>query len=289
VANKPTVGVLGANSLVGSGLLPLLVENGWEVMAFSRYAPNHQDQPNISWLAPGGQLLGGKSIPSWICLAPIWILPNYFDWLIECGAKNVVALSSTSRFTKVDSSDLVEQALAQKFTDSEELLADWAKSHGVAWTVLRPTLIYGFGLDKNVSQIARLIRRFGFFPLLGEARGLRQPIHLQDLAATCVAALERPATKNRAFNLSGAEILPYREMVNRVFAALGKQPRFVRSPLWVFRLLVAMMRVLPRFRNWSPAMVERMNRDMVFDHSEATQELGFAPRGFILKVEDLPN
>ena len=65
-------------------------------------------------------------------------------------------------------------------------------------------------------------------------------------------------------------------------------PRFVRAPLWMFRLLVATMRMLPRFRNWSPAMVERMNRDMVFDHAEAVRDLGFAPRAFVLKREDLP-
>jgi nucleoside-diphosphate-sugar epimerase len=168
-------------------------------------------------------------------------------------------------------------------------LAIWAQSHEVTWTVLRPTLIYGLGRDKNVSQIAHLIRRFGFFPLLGEARGLRQPIHLQDLATACIAALQRPAAQNRAFNISGAEILSYREMVSRIFVAMGKQPRFVRAPMWLFRMTVIVMRTLPPFRKWSLAMVERMNRDMVFDHSEAEKELAFTPRGFSLKHEDLPH
>ena len=104
----------------------------------------------------------------------------------------------------------------------------------------------------------------------------------------CVAALERPAAKNRAFNLSGAEVLPYREMVSRIFTALNKRPVFFRAPLWLFQLLVAAMHIHPRFRNWSPAMVERMNRDMVFDHSEAARDLGFSPRPFFLRPEDLP-
>jgi nucleoside-diphosphate-sugar epimerase len=288
IANRSWVGVLGASSLVGSGLLPLLAENSYHVAAFSRSAPTTDVQINISWLSPGEHPHGNTNIPYWVCLAPIWVLPDYFDWLVECGAKQVVALSSTSRFTKVDSSDADEQALAQSFVESEERLAAWAQTHRITWTVLRPTLIYGLGRDKNISQIARLIRRFGFFPLLGEARGLRQPIHLQDLAAACIAALERPAAQNRAFNVSGAEILTYREMVSRVFAGMGKRPRFVGAPLWMFRMMVAVMRVLPPFRNWSPAMAERMNRDMVFDNAEAAQVLGFAPRGFVFRSEDLP-
>lgn len=283
------VGVLGATSFIGVALLPLLVGKGWQVSAFSRHAPKHVRQSNVSWVVLEEYPISSDSIPLWICLAPIWVLPFYFDQFVECRARHIVAVSSTSRFTKTDSTDPAEQALAQKFANSEDQLAAWAQSHGAAWTVLRPTLIYGLGQDKNVSQIARLIRIFNFFPLFGEARGLRQPIHLQDLAAACVAALERPQAHNRAFNLSGAEVLSYREMVSRVFDALGKRPRFVRAPLWMFRLVVTLMQVLPRYRNWSAAMAERMNRDMVFDHSEAARELGFSPRAFVLKREDLPS
>jgi len=44
---------------------------------------------------------------------------------------------------------------------------------------------------------------------------------------------------------------------------------------------------VPRYRNWSSAMAERMNRDLVFDHSEATRDFGFAPRAFVLSAEDV--
>ena len=286
-ADRPWTGVLGASSLVGCGLLPLLVERGWQVAAFSRRPHKGLEVGPVAWLEPGKLLTGSPSIPAWICLAPIWVLPDYFDWLVECGAKHVVALSSTSRFTKVDSSDPVEQALACKFAACEDQLSAWAQAHGVAWTVLRPTLIYGFGQDSNVSEIARLIRRFGFFPLLGKAHGLRQPVHAQDLATACVAALGNPAAENRGFNLSGGEILPYREMVERVFIAMGKRPRFVSMPLWAFRSALVVLRIFPRFRKWSGAMAERMNRDLVFDHAEATQALGFSPRAFELTRDDL--
>ena len=91
------------------------------------------------------------------------------------GACRVVALSSTSRFTKDDSSDPEEQAIALRLADAEARVQAWAASHGVEWVILRPTLIYGLGRDKNIAEIARFIRRFGFFPLFGKAKGLRQP------------------------------------------------------------------------------------------------------------------
>jgi hypothetical protein len=35
-------------------------------------------------------------------------------------------------------------------------------------------------------------------------------------------------------------------------------------------------------------MAERMNMDMVFDHTEAAQDLGFEAKSFVLEARDLP-
>ena len=77
-------------------------------------------------------------------------------------------------------------------------------------------------------------------------------------------------------------------MVARVFAALGRPVRLVTVPLLAFRLVVAVLRILPRYRHWSAAMAERMNRDLVFDHAEAARDFGFKPRGFALTAKDVP-
>src|SRR3546814_13302047 len=121
-------------------------------------------------------------------------------------------------------------------------------------------MIYGQGREKNSSVMARFIRRFAFFPLFGSAQGLRQPIHAEDVAAACVVALQAPGAANRAYNLSGGETLAYREMVARAFAALGRPARLVTVPLWDFRLGVAVLRRLPRFRYWLAASAERRHR-----------------------------
>lgn len=278
------VGVLGASSLVGGCLLPVLREAGQRVVAFSRRAADDGFDGEWRRLPFTGRT---EVIWDWICVAPIWVLPEYFTLLESCGARRVVVLSSTSRFTKVGSGDTAEIAIAAKLIDSEARVQAWAESHGVEWVILRPTLIYGLGRDKNISEIAGFIRRFGFFPVLGRAQGLRQPVHAFDVAAACVASLRAPGAANRAYNISGGETLAYREMVGRVFAAFGCRTRLLTVPLWGFRLAVAVLRRLPRYRKWSAAMAERMNRDLVFDHTEAARDLGFKPRGFTVVEEDL--
>ena len=274
------------------------MQANWQVTAYSRRADG-QAGDGVMWrrlplpeLRPSPTqrfLMSGKSIPDWICVAPIWVLPDYFDLLEAHGARRVVVLSSTSRFTKDDSSDPEEQAVALRLAEAEAHVQAWAENRGVEWVILRPTLIYGLGRDKNIAEIARFIRRFGFFPVLGKAEGLRQPIHAGDVAGACVAALQAPAAANHAYNISGGEALAYRDMVARVFAALGRPPRLLPVPLPAFRVAVALLRCLPRYRHWSAAMAKRMNRDLVFDHAEAAQDLDFRPRAFVLATGDLPN
>jgi len=288
-----SVGLLGATSLVGDCLLPLLAKEGWRITGFTRKR-GRAVADNLIWRqvdpADNASLHGAgeEQIPYWFSLAPIRVLPSYFDRLEACGARRVVALSSTSCFTKADSSDPGEIAYARELVAGENSLREWADKKGIESVILRPTLIYGLGRDKNISEIARFIRRFKFFPLLGPAVGLRQPVFTGDVASACLEALTAVQITNRAYNISGGETISYRDMITRIFLALGVQPLLLKVPLPLFRLALACLRLLPGYKEWTVAMAERMNRDLVFDHAEATRDLHFSPREFRLDPGDLP-
>ena len=167
------------------------------------------------------------------------------------------------------------------------MIKTWAKENNIEWVILRPTLIYGLGRDKNIAEITRFIKKFGFFPLFGKALGLRQPVHAEDVANACISALESPSALNRSYNISGGETITYRKMVSRIFDALGKRPYFIPIPLPLFRLAVTCLRLLPRYGHWSTSMAERMNQDLVFDHTAATEEFCYTARKFFPARKDL--
>lgn len=284
-APSTSLGILGAKSMVGTHVISRISKITKKTIAFSRNAPPPANS-EIEWRQLPAESQSSDTdvdpIPDWICVAPIWVLPKYFPMLENHRVRRIVALSSTSRFTKDTSTDTHEQAIARQLADAEDSLQVWAEGRDVEWVVLRPTLIYDQGRDKNISEIAGFIRRFGFFPLFGAAQGKRQPIHAEDVAAACLSALHSPKATNRAYNISGGETLTYRNMVSRIFAMLGVPSRLLTVPLWAFSMAVALMRQVPRYSTWSSAMAERMNRDMVFDHSEATRDFEFTPRKFVL-------
>lgn len=215
-----------------------------------------------------------------IHLAPLKLLPAMLPAFFAQGGSRVIAFGTTSVHSKAASAAPAERAYAAGLLEAEREVARLCEAAGVPWTLFRPTLIYGAGRDRNVALIARVIRRFGVFPLLGEARGLRAPVHVEDLAAACVAVREAGATFNKAYDLTGGETLTYRAMVARIFEAMGRRPRFVRVPLALFRLAMWVVSRVPRYRDFNAEMARRMNDDLVFDPTPAARDFGFAPRGF---------
>lgn len=288
---RTTVGVLGATSPVGTQVLAQLTKSDIRVVAFSRnqvaetgdgvrwFKLSQVDADNLK------NLVGEVSV--WIAASPIWVLPQHFALLERLGAQRVVCVSSTSQFTKTTSSSPHEEEVVRKLTTGEQALKDWAGKRNISWTILRPTLIYGRSTDRNLSEIVRIIKKLRFFPLFGAAQGLRQPIYVDDVATACTLAAFSATAANQTYNISGAERLTYKEMVSRVFVALGQKPRFITINLALFNFALLLLRKIPRYRDWNADMVLRMNRDMVFDHDAAARDFGFQPQSFSLLERDV--
>jgi nucleoside-diphosphate-sugar epimerase len=277
--------VTGATNQIGFFLLPRLQAAGFSVTAVSR--KGLKGDSSVRWLSV--DLLTTPLMieePVWLFhLAPLPLLPILLARLsVSDGFKSrylqkVIAFSSTSCFTKANSPDPKERAVAVELSVAEREVIAWCEAHQVAWVLLRPTLIYGCGRDENVSFIAGFIRRFGFFPILGAGSGLRQPVHADDLALACLQVAFSNLAVNRAYNLSGGETLSYREMVAAIFAQLGKPVRIFSLPPRLYQAL-ALNWWLPLISSVSPAMIMRMNQDLCFEHEAATRDFGYLPRNF---------
>ncbi|MDH3329818.1 MAG: NAD(P)-dependent oxidoreductase [Desulfobulbaceae bacterium] len=266
--------MIGSASFVGERLRLLLEKEGYDITAFSRQG----GKDTVALHALSTVSVG--MIENWLYLAPIWTLPEHFELLEDHGGKRLVALSSTSRFTKIGSNSTSERALACRLQEGEEKVLEWARLHGWTVVILQPTLIYGLGKDKNVTEIAQFIQRFGFFPLFGRGEGLRQPVHVDDVSMACVSALNIPEGRICTYVLSGEDVVSYRTMVERIFTALGRKPRFIRCPLIVFTLAVRLANLFPPYKGLTTEMAVRMNKDQHFDHTAAGTDLGFQPRSF---------
>ncbi len=273
----------GATGQIGDFLLPLLEEAGHRVNAISR--KSRAPTQTLTWIQadleePGSLARAAGHCDVLIHMAPIWTLPPQLPGLSETGIERILAFGSTSRFGKRASTNPHERAVVDKLIRAEEDLIGQCERQGVSWTLFRPTLIYGAGRDQNVNSIRRFVERWGFFPITGKGSGLRQPVHAADLAGACLPALAVDASRNKAYNLSGGETLSYRAMVERIFQAAGRRSRIPSLPLPPLRLALRAAARLPGYGYIQPEMADRMNRDLVYEHREASADFGYAPRPF---------
>jgi nucleoside-diphosphate-sugar epimerase len=267
-----TVLVFGGSSQIGHYLLPLLAARDESVVAFSR-TPRPAMQ-GVTWL-PGnlpGKVPAVDGISAIFCFGP---LKSFADWLdnVELRhAPRVIATSSMSAETKRDSEVAAEREISQTLRRGEDALAAACQRHGSDWTVLRPTLIYGAGLDKSLTPIARRAMRLRVFPLPA-GRGMRQPVHAQDLALAALAALDTAASANRILSIGGGERLAVGEMFARVRRSLPVDTLPVPIPAWSLRLA---RRGVGRLRG----PLSRLEADLIADNTEVTRLLGVNPRPF---------
>ncbi|HEY8683686.1 MAG TPA: hypothetical protein VIM06_10995, partial [Rhodanobacter sp.] len=136
----------------------------------------------------------------------------------------------------------------------------------------RPTLVYGAGLDKSLTPIARRAMRLRLFPLLA-GRGMRQPVHADDIAQAVLAALDCPLASGRILPIGGGERLPASEMFARVRRSLPRATVPVPLPAW---LLLLGRHALPQLRG----PLNRLDADLIADNGELQRVLGIRPRPF---------
>ena len=275
--------IIGARTLVGRRLRAALLAAGWpEAAVWHASRRQTGGQGLVLDMARPDAFAPERAFTHVIVCAPVWLIGDaLIRRLAGQGMRRLIAFSSTSRLTKGESDEAAERDVVAALIAGEATVARACDDVGVAWTILRPTLIYDEGRDENVSRIARVIRKLGVFPLYGAATGLRQPVHARDLAAAAAGALRAEASHGKTYNLPGGETLAYRDMVKRICAALRRPALLLPAPEGLWRSGFAVLSALrgrPLSNNLQ--MARRMNVDLCFDGGEAARDFGYKPGPF---------
>lgn len=282
--------VIGASSQVGWFLVPRLVAVGAQVLALSRSGQpdGFPDFKGVQWIGPEQAHQRQDSISHLVSAGPLPLALEYARKLTAL--RGLCATSSSSVLTKSASPNAAERSVITAISRAEQELQQLALQRELPLLILRPTLLYGAGMDRNISVLAALIRRFGILPIASRAGGMRQPLHVDDLAEALLRGLlEMPgklANQSLTGVLGGGETLDYRAMVRRVFQALDRPPRFlsINPKLLATALDVAARLGLARGANGE--MVRRQSINLVFDDREVRNALDLSPRRFSPRAED---
>lgn len=158
------------------------------------------------------------------------------------------------------------------------------ESH-LAWTILRPTMIYGTPEDRNIIRLITLVDRCPMIPVVA-SEALQQPVHVEDVAAAIVASIGTSGTVGQVYTTSGGSPLSLRQMVEETAAALGKRRVIVRVPLGPVRLAAGLYNRLSRSPRLTVEQLDRIGEDKAFPFDAAHAAFGYSPRTFAQGVRE---
>ncbi|HEU5046676.1 MAG TPA: glycosyltransferase [Rickettsiales bacterium] len=269
-----TLMVTGSHSQLGLCIIGKALAQGAQVIAVDKEAPLLFNHTHLQWLQSdlskddGRAQCAALKADVLFHAAPLELLADLLQELKESSVHRVIAFVDGLTKEERDS-----EALAALFRTARERMCDL--------TLLNPQVMYGVGLDRNITAIADIIRRYGNIPISGKGSGLRNPTYVLDVADAALKAAENPATYGRHYDIGGKESLGYRDMIMRIADYIGKPVRLVKVPY--MPAIIGALGAIYQLPQLNAVMARRMNRDISFDNQAAIEDFGYYPSGFLEK------
>ncbi len=271
--------VTGATGFTGSHTVPLLLAKGWEVHCLYRENSNRSllPQPEIHWHS--GQLEKKEQLAEYMqgCDALVNIASlgfGHVDNIVQAaqvaGIKRAIFISTTAIFTKLNSKSKNTRLAAEAAIQNSDL----------AFTILRPTMIYGTPKDRNMIRLVRWVSRYPIIPVFGNGNFLQQPVFVGDVAQAIVKCLETPATIGKSYNIAGKSAITYNEVVDTIAGLMNRKIHKLHFP---DQFIIRVLQMLEKIKIPFPIkaeQVERLNENKDFSYEEALMDFGYSPRSF---------
>jgi NADH dehydrogenase len=234
-----TVTITGAFSYTGKYVARMLLERGCRVRTLTGhprrenpfgssvevfpYNFRHPDQLRES-------LRGTSTL-----INTYWVRFAYGDSSFENAVCNTRILIDAAKSVGVDR--IVHVSIANPSIDSplgyyrgKAELEQAVMDSGLAYTILRPTVIFG-AEDILINNIAWFVRRLPVFGIPGDGKYRIRPVYVEDIARLMADAVE--SQENSVVDAVGPETYTFEELVHLIAQSMGRSVRLVHLPAFV--------------------------------------------------------
>ena len=202
---------------------------------------------------------------------------NLAKQAVAAGVKRFVYISSIKvngesttglkAFTEADAAKPEDPYGISKY-EAEQGLRLLAEETGLDVVIIRPPLVYGPGVKANFLSFVKLSATGVPLPF-GSVDNQRSMVYVGNLVNLIVCCINHPAAANQTFLVSDGEDVSLRNLVTYIRLCLGRSPRLLPVPLWLFKLAGAVTD--------KQGVVDRLVGDLQVDSSKARTLLEWVP------------
>lgn len=160
----------------------------------------------------------------------------------------------------------------------EQRALELAEQLDLPLTVVRPTFTYGPG-DPHKTGLFRAVKK-GKFAFIGDGMSVNHPVFIDDLINGIFLALEKG--KNRQIYIIGGERpVTKKELVHTIADTLGVKRPGIYIPRWIADLAAPLLEMTGRIIGFEPVLtksrVMMMGDNFGYSIKKAQSELGYNP------------
>jgi uncharacterized protein YbjT (DUF2867 family)/ligand-binding SRPBCC domain-containing protein len=148
---------------------------------------------------------------------------------------------------------------------------DAVRASGMAWTIVRPTWVYGPG-DVSLNRFLGFARALPVVPMTNFGRQELAPVFVADVAKLAADSLEMDEAAEEVFEIGGPETLSLREILHRAMAIAGVSKPLMPAPASIVKIAAWPMRFLPN-PPLSPDAVDFVNQPATVDVAPLLQKM----------------
>ena len=111
--------------------------------------------------------------------------------------------------------------------------------------ILRPSIVFGHE-DKFFNQFASLSQFLPFLPLIGGGQTKFQPIYVGDVAKAIATILETEEIDNKIYELGGAEIFTFQQLMNILLKEIQKIRFLIPIPFSIAKFMARILQLFPK-------------------------------------------
>lgn len=236
----------GVTGYIGQRLLPVLLENGHEVVCcvrdISRFNIKKYATPNISLIE--ADFLNKDSLK---------LIPNDIDlayYLIHSMStqsgdfRSMEELCATNFLNRIEQTNTKQVIYLSGISNAEELskhlssrknVESILSSNKYALTTLKAGIIVGSG-SASFEIIRDLVEKLPFMITPRWLNTKCQPIAIRNIIEFLVGVIDKTETYNQNYDIGGPDILTYKEMLLRFAKVRGLKRRIVIVPVMTPRI-----------------------------------------------------
>lgn len=144
-------------------------------------------------------------------------------------------------------------------------------------TIIRPSVLFG-PRDAFLNTLDQISRLLPVIPLFGAGRMRLQPVYVEDVAAAAAACLRDAGSVGKTYELGGAEVLTYREILQQVLRHRGRQRALLTVPFVVWNILASGLSILPAPPVTRDQIALMRQDNVVNPGADGFDRLGVSPR-----------